>query len=200
MRIAFLGLCSLLVIPVQANVVTIAESTSPNGSYYITIDHAPDPAERNDQLEIRSTRTKDVLGSFDWGQFYPNVSENSANVLWKSDSKAFAVSSQQDRHGSGSQVYALNGGHWLEVEIPFFQPSLPPGQHWEGTGRGSYVASGWLENNVLRMNLSMDDYRLDANGQSHLEPYFWVYLRLVRNSDGAHFEIKSAKPQKEQPN
>jgi hypothetical protein len=171
--------------------------TSPDGKYLVTLETNKDDAlDGIGDLQVRNKTNKELLGTFSYNQYDPIEAPNEAgvhsgmdaNIIWKADSRAFAITSQVGKNYDGSAIYALNGEKWLEVEIPDFK-LYNPADGWITRHSSSVVASQWLKDEVLLMKFDCDIYRF-CNGNVETMPSdYLVYLQLKRGGKGLHFDL-----------
>lgn len=193
MAVAFL-LLILLSTTCCADPIELEKSTSPNAKFYLTIAPSTDDHMlTSDILQIRQSKDKKIVATFEWGQFGPHISPTSAKALWKPDNQAFALTTYVTRGWTQSTVYACNGTKWVELTEPKFTTKYSVKEGWESRGKGHFIAVKWVGSDVLKIDyceslLKRGVGNSPADSEVNDE---WVYLRLHRNAQGPSLDVWS---------
>lgn len=148
---------------------------------------------RMDQVKSKSEKNdgKPPLGTFSFAQ-YGAIDDDSLkhlDVLWRKDSKAFAITVGTMNAWANSFVYIADGTNWSEVPVPTFKPSYNPKDGWSNRGKGAFVVKAWLKDAILKMHFDDDIYRFDKQGQMENLPSYWVYLKIFSGPKGFDMKI-----------
>jgi hypothetical protein len=171
----------------HADPITLDGSTSSDGKYFLTIEPSPDNHfYTSDTLQIRQTTTHDVIAKFDWGQFGPHISPNSAKVLWKPGSTAFALTWYMTRGWTGTEVYASSESKWTKVVFPNYEKRIIGKDHVTGRGKGQFIAEAWLRDGTLKIGY-IEGLDWDGKGSppnfGDVDENDWVFFRLIKHAD-----------------
>ena len=171
----------------RADTWRIPNSTSPDKQYYLTIEAEPDDAlDGSGQIEIRKNASKHPLVTFSFEQ-YGVINADSVGhlkVLWRKDSKAFAITIGTMKDWADSSVYVEDGAQWSQAAVPVFKPKYNPKEGWSDRGKGAFVVIAWLKDATLKMHFEDDIYRFDKDGQMECLPSYWVYLKVFNGPKG----------------
>ena len=174
--------------------IMIDKSLSPDESKYLTIkDKDPDGSEgvALGTANVINVATGKSLGSFDWAGFGYHPDKNAFKVLWRADSKAFAISWEISRGFVTNAVFCRYRDGWVKVDLPkcyslvknFSQDD--GGKHvtiYPGLGgKGHEVVKEWLPDNKFCLEASYRD--IGITNRIDREQLFSVIYH-IENSDG----------------
>lgn len=95
--------------------VKIEDATSPDGSFRL---EAVADSDETCRVDVRSVRDKKVSGQIKVEGFHADDSRHTVEVLWREDSKAFALNISQGRNVTYCQIFVQSGDSWKEVAVP----------------------------------------------------------------------------------
>ncbi len=138
--------------------------------------------------KIRDVKTGEILGSFAWSGFGVRPGEEAFEVLWRPDSRCFAIHWEQTRGFVTCAVYAQSRGGWSPVKLPDFgkqglklaraagESHVAIEENWGG--KGWETPSAWLRGNHLRVETAYRGIEpLDVNGEWY--QIFWFTLEII---------------------
>lgn len=183
MRALILLTIYLLCQVAYADAVTINESTSPNGKYYLAIIPEPNAGDGSGTLEIRRASDGKAVCSFDWYQYDSVISPSSAAVLWRKDSDAVAVTTDTTRHGTSSYVYVKDATKWVDCSDDLEEKASALREEyvrngWQDHSRLSFAVTKWTAKDGLIMDWGSDWYRFNKAGQMEFGPSLKVYFKV----------------------
>ncbi len=151
--------------PGHAETIPVPDSTSPDGKYRLLLQTGTreDVEQGTGKLLIEALPGKDIVATFNWEQF-GHTSTEGAVVLWRPDSRAFALSLETTKGFTDSFIYVRDRAGWKSVEVPEFRPKQKPADEWKDRGKGEYTAKEWLKGDQLKMLFDDDIYRFDKGG------------------------------------
>ena len=178
--------------------VVIKNSGSPDGRKdIVVVANDEDTGIAAGTAKIRDVKTGKVLGSFAWSGFGyggGNPGAEAFEVLWRPDSRCFAIKWELTRGFGTCAVYAQSRGGWSQVSLPDFgkaglklaraagEAHVAIEENWGGKGWEN--PSAWLPGNRLRVETA---YRgilpLDVNGEWY--QIFWFTLEISNPSGKA---------------
>lgn len=133
--------------------IPIGHSRSPDGQKeMVIVDHGYE-GSASGTVQIRETKTGKLLSYFDWSGFGEHVTADAFTVLWRSDSRAFAIQSEITRGYSECKVYALENGVCYPVQLPNFVKAIADRYHLGTASKGSELPVKWLPNNRLVLDV-----------------------------------------------
>ena len=152
--------------------IPIKDSQSPDGKKnMVIIDHGYDGVASG-TVQIREVKTGKLVSYCEWSGFGAHAGEDAFTVLWRPDSRAFAINSEVTRGYSECKVYALEDDVCYPVQLPNFVKSIADKYHLETRDKGNEQPVKWLSGN----RLVLDVYN---RGFGEEPPYHYeVILRL----------------------
>ena len=161
----------------------IKDSRSPNGRIEIWIKPVnPNEGMAAGTAQIRDVKTQNILSPFEWSGFGVRLLSTDPDpaftVLWRPDSKYFAIKYEEGRGWVTSAIYGLGGnGQWTEVKLPsdeYVNRIKKMSGVSELRGKGCERPKEWLSNGDL--NLEFIDMGIEY-GQEDVKA-FVVTLRV----------------------
>lgn len=180
----------------HADPIEIRDSSSPDGSLFITITPSPeDEGVAAGLAEIRLRKSGKVVGEFEWSGFGVRADLDAFVVLWKPDNNAFTISYELTRGYMFYGVYVLHNKRWVEVKPPdYFKIIFKEGGFKSGYGKGYETPKVWLPNNLLKLDVGGRAYKIDnKDGQIIGEFESTVYLHLTDYDSGPILTLKGIK-------
>ena len=192
LAIAFVVACAPLPTwAAEPPAVTIKHSRSPDGRRdFAIVENEEFTGVASGTAEIRDVKTGKILGSFPWNGFGVHPGEESFKVLWRPDSRCFAINWEETRGFVTCAVYAWSKGGWLPVKLPDFGarslklaraagPSRVAIDETLG-GKGHETAVAWLPGNRLRIDAGYREmWPVDVDGE--WAQRFWFTLAIVHS-------------------
>ena len=133
--------------------ISIKDSQSPDGKKnMVIIDHGYD-GTASGTVQIREVKTGKLLSYFEWSGFGSHVGEDTFTVLWRPDSRAFAINSEVTRGYRECKVYALENDACYPVQLPNFVKSIADKYHLETMSKGGELPVKWLPGNRLVLDV-----------------------------------------------
>ena len=104
----------------QNQPLLIKDSRSPDGKLELWIKPPmEDEGEASGTVQIRQVQTQKLTGTFEWSGFGVHADSTAFIVLWRSDSKYFAIKYEETRGWMTGNVYGVHkDGRWTEVKLP----------------------------------------------------------------------------------
>jgi hypothetical protein len=160
---------SLIFVPIRADAVELKDSTSPNGAFFLAIELTPDNSSgAPGVIEFCRGADRSVLCSLDYYQYSPVFTATSAKVLWRSDSRAFALSTDSSKNFYSSSIYTCVESKWIEIEVPTPETEYIEKNGWETRSEGEFAIVRWLSESTLKMLYDNSAYRWDSAGKLHV--------------------------------
>ena len=164
--------------------VVIADSRSPNGRMELWIVPEKNEGIAVGTAEIRDVKIGRTLGTFDWSGFGTEADKTAFKVLWRPDSKFFAISWEETRGWMTGTVFGISrNGKWNEIGLPkdeYTKAIMKLGGVSDLYGKGCETPLDWLANGDLELEF-MD--RNLAYDHEDLEKEFIVELRVASRKD-----------------
>ena len=133
--------------------IPIKNSQSPDGKKnLVIIDHAYE-GTASGTVQIREVKTGKLLSYFEWSGFGEHATEDAFTVLWRPDSRAFAINSEVTRGDGECKVYALKDGVCYPVQLPNFVQDIATKYHLEIGDKGDEKPVKWLSGNRLVLDV-----------------------------------------------
>ena len=133
--------------------IPIKDSQSPDGKKnMVIIDHGYEETASG-TVQIREVKTGKLLGYFEWSGFGAHATGEAFTVLWRPDSRAFAINSEVTRGYSECKVYALEDDACYPVQLPNFVKSVADKYHLETMDKGNEQPVKWLPGNRLVLDV-----------------------------------------------
>ena len=129
--------------------IPIKDSQSPDGKKKMVIIDNGYAGTASGTVQIREVRTGKLLGYFEWSGFGVHATDEAFTVLWRPDSRAFAIHSEVTRGYSECKVYALEDDACYPVQLPNFVKSIADKYHLETMSKGGELPVKWLPGNRL---------------------------------------------------
>lgn len=112
--------------------------------------------------QIREVRNGRILGRFDWSGFGERADNTAFKVLWRSDSKYFAISYELSRGWMSGAIYGRNrAGHWAEIKLPSdaYVNGIKKmsGVAELSSGKGCETPKDWLSNGDLELEFCSEN-------------------------------------------
>ena len=189
--------CLLLIATVSVRAsegkeLVIDGSRSPDGQLEISMVPDTDGEVAAGICKIREIKTGKLRGSFDWAGFGVLADSTSFNVLWRPDSRCFAISWELDRGYMTGTIYAPYRNKWVEIKYPEYLHEVlalynksVDGKNISShdlSGKGCETPKAWLPNNELRIEIT--DRAFSKPGEGDSAYLFWATFRIV---DGTIF-------------
>ena len=133
--------------------ISIKDSRSPDGKKDLAIVDTSGNGMASGTAQVREIKTGKLLGTFEWSAFGEHATEDSFTVLWRPDSRAFAIKSEVARGYSECKVYALQNDACYPVQLPDFVKSIAARYHLEVSSKGGERPTRWLPGNRLVLDV-----------------------------------------------
>jgi len=160
--------------------IPIDSSLSPDGRIELWIQPGTDEGISSGAAQIREVKTGKLLGKFAWSGFGVKAGATSFEVIWRPDSRFFAIKWEENRGWMTGAVYGrLNNGQWVEVKRPsedYIKDIVKKCGVSGLYGKGCDVPSKWLPNGDLVFIFADRNLIYD---HEDLEKEFMVALRVV---------------------
>jgi hypothetical protein len=131
----------------------IHKSRSPDGKIEIWMKPDGEEGVASGTAQIRLVKTQRILGTFEWGGFGVRADADAFQVMWRHDSKFFAIKWEEARGWMTGAVHAQTAGRrWAEVKLPkdAYVSAIKNLEHVpELYGKGCDAPERWLDNGQL---------------------------------------------------
>ena len=159
----------------RAEPIVIDDSQSPDGKYFLTIEPHEPEGVASGTAEIRLTKAKKIVGTFEWEGFGELPNATAFTVLWNKDSNAFAIFWEITRGYCTCAVYARTNGVWQNVNLPDYGAEIRRMEGKSSEGKGFDKPMTWLTDNELEIKLwwrtlDHDDFIYLGIGQENGRP------------------------------
>jgi len=138
--------------------VLIDNSRSPDGRMELWIKSSSNQGEAIGTAQIRMVKTGKIAGTFKWSGFGYKAGHDAFTVLWRPDSKCFAISWEESKGWMTGSVYAFSENkRWVEVKFPTEQYGKAIKKLSGASalrGKGCDTPEKWLPNDQLVVNFA----------------------------------------------
>jgi hypothetical protein len=160
----------------------VKNSRSPDGRFELWI--TSDEEAVAGTAQIRDAKTEKIVGTFDWSGFgaelVPANPEPPFQVLWRRDSKFFAIKWEAERGWTTGAVYGrIRNGEWSEVKMPSDQYDAAIeklGGVTQLYGKGCDAPQNWMKNGDLVLEFVDRNLCFD---HEDLEREFLITLKVA---------------------
>ena len=135
----------------------IVNSQSPDGKFELWVLPIHSPGEASGTVQVRLVKDNRIVSSFDWSGFGVQLTapEPPFEVLWRKDSKYFAIKYEETRGWVTGAIYGrFDKSHWVEVQMPrddYDAAVEKLGNVSDFYGKGCDSPTGWNANGALEL-------------------------------------------------
>ena len=166
--------------------ILVKDSQSPNRRERLVIVDNYGQGVAAGTVQVKEVKTGKILGYFEWSGFGEHPTEDVLTVLWRPDSRAFAISYEVTRGYVECKVYALEDERCVPVELPDFTARIARKYGLEIYPKGGEHPFKWLSGNRLEVDVYNRSWEENAHST------YRVTLRLPAHPVAAVEKIDPA--------